>query len=252
MAEQPTVRWNRGLLVPLAILVPLGVCALLSIWKDSISTTTDVLILVTVVVAASATGDRVLGIVAALSSAAWFDFFLTEPQYRFDIANADDLEATILLVVIGALVTEVALWGYRQQARASRRAGYLDGILANAELELVPHESVDEFARRVAGQIADVLEVSRCRFVRGDGYDRDMALLDHRGHVHRHGHELDVEKKGLPTNDETVLLVRRGDDVVGYFVLTSAADVARPSLEQRRVAVLLADQVATLLGRQPG
>ena len=252
MAEQPTIRWNRGLLVPLAILVPLGANALLSIWKDTLPTTTDVLVLVALVVAASATGDRVIGIVTALSSAIWFDFFLTEPRFRFDIASADDVEATVLLLVIGALVCEIALWGYRQQARAARRSGYLDGILATAELGLGPHETVDEFGRRVADQITDVLGVERCRFVRGDGYDRAMALLDHHGHVHRYGHEVDVERKGLPTNDETVLLVRRGDDVVGYFVLTSAADVARPSLEQRRVAVLLADQVAAFLGRQPG
>jgi K+-sensing histidine kinase KdpD len=252
MAEDPIVSWNRAVLVPLALLVPLAVCALLSIWTGTLTTTTDVLILVALVVAASATGDRVVGITAALSSGVWFDFFLTQPQFRFDIANPDDLEATILLVVIGLLVTEVALWGYRQQARASRRSGYLDGILSTAELGLEPHESVDDLGRRVADQIADVLEVSHCRFVRGSAYDRDMAVLDHRGHVIRHGHEVDVDRKGLPTNDETVLLVRRADDVVGYFVLTSAADVARPSLEQRRVAVLLADQVASLLGRQRG
>ena len=41
----------------------------------------------------------------------------------------DDVEAAALLVIIGAAVTEVALWGHRQQSRANRRAGYLDGVL---------------------------------------------------------------------------------------------------------------------------
>lgn len=38
----------------------------------------------------------------------------------------------MLLVLIGASVTEVALWGRRQQAQSSRRSGYLDGVLSAA------------------------------------------------------------------------------------------------------------------------
>lgn len=252
MPEQPAIRWNRAVLIPAAALLPLLLCAVLGVWRESLSTATDVLLLVAFVVAASATGDRVIGIVAALSSAVWFDFFLTEPRFQFQITDANDIEATILLLVIGTLVTEVALWGHRQQARASRRSGYLDGVLATAELVLEPHESVDHLAERVATQIREVLGVSRCRFVRGSGYDRGMAVLDHHGDVTRHGRRLDVERDGLPTDDETVLLLHRADGVVGYFVLTSASDVARPTREQRRVAVLLADQVASLLDRQTG
>ncbi|QNN53431.1 DUF4118 domain-containing protein [Nocardioides mesophilus] len=252
MPEQPPIRWNRSVLIPAAVLLPLLICAMLSLWRHSLTTATDVLLLVAVVVAASATGDRAIGIVAALSSAAGFDFFLTEPQFRFEITDADDIEATVLLLVIGTLVTEVALWGHRQQARASRRAGYLDGVLGTAELVLGPHDSVEQLAAGVAAQIRDVLGVSRCRFVRGSGYDRRMALLDHDGVVTRNGRRLDVERDGLPTDEETALLLRRADEFVGCFVLTSAADIARPTLEQRRVAVLLADQVATLLDRQSG
>ncbi len=249
MAEAPTIRWNRSLLIPAAALIPLLVCAALSTWRDSITAATDVLVLVAVVVAAAATGDRAAGITAALSSAVWFDFFLTEPYLRFTITDADDIEATILLLVIGTAVTEVALWGRRQQARASRRAGYLDGVLGTAELALVRRDSVDNLADKVAAQIADVLDIARCRFVAGGAYDSRMAILDHDGAVTRAGHRLNVERDGLPTDDETVLLVHRNGDVVGHFVLTSAAEIARPSLEQRRVAVLLADQVASLLGK---
>src|SRR5438067_908879 len=50
---------------------------------------------------------------------------LTVPYNRFTIANRDDIENTVLLVVIGAAVTEIAMWGRRQQARASRQSGYL-------------------------------------------------------------------------------------------------------------------------------
>jgi K+-sensing histidine kinase KdpD len=251
MAEPSSVLQNRAVLVPAAALVPLALAAGLSAFRETLTTATDVLVFVAVVVAAAATGDRLAGITAALSSALWFDFFLTEPYLRFTITDPEDLEATVLLLVIGGAVTELALWGRREQARASRRAGYLDGVLNTAELVLVRQGSVESLVSRVAEQITEVLGISRCRFVPGPGHDPRMAVLAHDGVVTRGGRPLNVDRDGLPTDDETVLVVQRDGEVVGHFVLTSAADIARPSLEQRRVAVLLANQVAGLLGERP-
>jgi hypothetical protein len=39
----------------------------------------------------------------------------------------------VLLLLVGLAVTELAVWGRRQQAFASREAGYLAGIRAAAE-----------------------------------------------------------------------------------------------------------------------
>lgn len=176
-------------------------------------------------------------------------FFLTEPIGKFTITDSEDVEATILLVLIGLAVTEVALWGRRQQARASRRAGYLDGVLSTAEIVSVGHESLATLIDLVAGQIVEVLGIAACRFVSGPVYDSRLAILDHDGEVTRGGHLVTVERDGLPTDEETALLVIHEGETVGHFVLTSASDVARPSLEQRRVAVLMADQVASVLGK---
>ena len=52
-----------------------------------------------------------------------FDFFLTEPYYSLSIHHQDDLELAVALVVVGLAVTEIALWGRRQQAAAQRRDG---------------------------------------------------------------------------------------------------------------------------------
>lgn len=251
MAEERTVPWNTAWLRTAAALAPLLAALLLSAWRDSVSTATDVLVLVAIVVAASATGDRWAGITAALSSAVWFDFFLTQPYLRLTITDANDIEATVLLLLIGTVVTEVALWGHRQQARASRREGYLDGVLGTAELVLVRHDSVENLTHRVSNQITDVLDIARCRFVRGENHDPEMPLLHHDGSVTRHGHPVNVDRDGLPIDDQTVLPVRWNGEVVGHFLLTSASQVARPTAEQRRVAVLLADQVASLLGDRP-
>ena len=69
---------------------------------------------------------------AAASAAVWFDFFLTLPYERFTITRRADIETTVLILAVGIAVTEIAVRGRRQQAVASRRAGYLDGISAAA------------------------------------------------------------------------------------------------------------------------
>ena len=38
---------------------------------------------------------------------------LTEPYARFTITDPNDIEATVLLVLVGLAVTEIALWGRR-------------------------------------------------------------------------------------------------------------------------------------------
>ena len=47
---------------------------------------------------------------AAVSAGLWSDFFLTEIHLRFTIADVDDIEATVLLVVKCVALSELALW----------------------------------------------------------------------------------------------------------------------------------------------
>lgn len=238
---------RRPWVVALAALVPLGICAALSVSDLGLAPATTVLVLVLVVVAAASTGVRVAGIVAAVSSGVSFDFFLTMPYHTLAITNHDDVEAVVLLVLIGAAVTEVALWGHRQQARANRRAGYLDGVLGTAEIVTLAGGSREELTDHVSGQIRRVLGVGRCRFVDGPLRDDRFPVLDHDGGVRRRGHPINVDRDGLPTDDDIALTVVRAHEVLGHYLITSAADITRPTLEQRRVAVLLADQTAAAL-----
>ena len=67
-------------------------------------------------------------------------------------------------------------------------------------------------------------------------------VLRHDGSVHRNGVDLAVEREGLPTDVETWLAAPAAH---GSFRITAASRVARPTREQRRVAVLLAGQFVT-------
>jgi K+-sensing histidine kinase KdpD len=239
--------YRRSLVRGAAALLPLVTCAVLASFRDDVTSATSALILVLWVVAAAASGDRVAGVVAALSGGIWFDFFLTEPYQRFTISDPDDVEVTVLLVVIGVVVNEIALWGRRQQSRAAGRSGYLDGVLSAARMVSEGDTPPSVLINVVARQITDVLGAETCRFEPGPVHDPRFALLDHDGEVTRGGHMVNVDRDGLPFDEEVAIVVRRGPDILGDFVVTSASHLTYPSKEQRRVAVLLADQVASVL-----
>ena len=245
------IKRHRSWVVTAAAVAPLLACVVLAVFRDTITAATAVLVLVLLVVGAASTGVRLAGIVAAASGAVWFDYFLTKPYETLAINDRNDVEAAVLLVLIGLAVTEVALWGHRQQARANRRAGYLDGVLGTAEIVTLQQDSPDSLVRHVAEQIKQILDVGRCAFVAGPVHDARVPRLDHHGRVWRGDRQVDVDRDGLPTDDNIALPVARADVTLGHFLITAASDIARPTMEQRKVAVLLADQVGSVLTR-PG
>lgn len=226
---------------------PLVVAAGLSLFRSQIGPATGVLILVLLVVAASATGDRLAGLIASASSGVFFDLFLTQPYGTLAINKPDDVEAFVLLVAVGVVVTELALWGRRQQAGASRSTGYLDGVLSAAETVASGDADPEQLVRLVRRELTDLFGLDDCRFV--DHAVSPRAVVQPDGSVHRAGRPYDVTKHGLPTDGEIALPVRVGGATVGAFLLVSSTRVRRPRAEQLRVAVLLADQVGGVLSR---
>jgi len=248
-ALSSNLRSHRALVLACAVVAPFVVAAVLSAFRDEVTATTAALVLVLVVVAAAATGLRSAGLLAALSAGAWFDFFMTEPYGSFKVTDTDDLQATVLLLVVGLAVSEIALWGRRQQGRASRRAGYLDGVLGTADVVVARQSSPERLIERVAHQIVEILDIDACRFELPSAGVRRATVLHHDGSITQGGTPVDVDRHGLPTDDLIALDLGR-DAELGRFVLTASTRVVRPTLEQRRVAVLLADQVGASLSRR--
>jgi K+-sensing histidine kinase KdpD len=239
---------HRPLVVCVAALLPIAACAVLTLSRDSVANTNAALGLVLLIVAAASTGIRSAGLVAALSSAASFDFFLTEPYNRFTITDRTDIETAVLLMLVGAAVTEIALWGRRQQARASREQGYLDGVLKTAATVGVGRSSTDSLIEHVREQIVEVLQIDRCRF--DPGTSSTLATIDNDGTVAYNARPYNVNRSGLPTDTEIALVVQSRGVVRGRFLLTSTSSVVRPTQEQLRVAVALANQVGAALADQ--
>ena len=230
---------------------PLALTALLSPFRASFPNTDAALALVLVVVAVAAAGLRLPGIIAGVSAAVWFDFFLTVPYERFAINRGTDIETTVLLLAVGVAVTEIAVWGRRQHAAAARRAGYLDGIGAAAR-EVATGAEPRLLVDQVCVQLTRLLGLSACRFQDGAAGIGSPPRLLRDGRVVIAGQTWDAGAFGLPPGRDTELLAEAGGLLQGRFLLTPGPR-AKPTPEQRRVAVGLADQAgAALVGTRLG
>jgi hypothetical protein len=222
--------------------LPLALTAALVPLRDDVANTSLALLLVLVVTGAAVTG-RWAGLAAAVSSAVWFNFFWTEPYQTLVITSRADIETAVLLVLVGVAITEIAAWGRRQQAAASREVGFRDGIVAAAEA-VATGDSPSTVIDSVSAQLVPLLGLERCRFDYGTGLDHPR--LEHDGTVVWRRSRVDVDAEGFPPERPTELLVESGGAFRGRFLLHPRPG-ARPTRAERLVAVALADQVGAAL-----
>jgi K+-sensing histidine kinase KdpD len=233
------------LAVVAALAAPLLLTLILVPFRTGFPNTDAALALLLVVVAVAANGYRLAGYLAALSAAAWFDFFLTRPYEQFAITRRADIETTVLLLVIGVAVTEIAVWGRRQHTDASRRAGYLDGMSAAAQA-VAAGESPGALIDQVSGRLTELMSLRTCKFEYGKAGLGRPARLRSDGQVVTEHRTWDVPVEGLPSDTDIELLVENGGVLQGRFLMRAKPD-ARPTLEQRLVAIAFTEQVGAAL-----
>ena len=231
--------------VLVGLCAPLALAAILVPFRSSFPNTDAALALILVVVAVAASGNRLAGILAAVSAAVWFDFFLTQPYERFSITSRTDIETTVLLLVIGVSVTEIAVWGRRQHAAASRRAGYLEGLNSAAQA-VAAGDSPAVLIELVTRQLTPWISLRSCSFQYGIAGIGQPARLHHDGSVTAGHRTWDVDAEGFPGDTDVEVLVETSGVFQGRFMMAPVPG-ARPTLEQRLLAVAFADQVGAAL-----
>jgi K+-sensing histidine kinase KdpD len=242
----PLVRYlNRdGIAMATALVAPLVAAAILLPFRASWSNTNVALLLVVVIVAVAAIGNRVAGALAAVSAAAWFDFFFTRPYDRFTIHSSSDVTTAVLLLLVGVAVSQLAARARRLQVVAITDARYLAQIHEAAELAQAansPHAVVDLMQK----QLTDLLGLAECRFEYGTLLGHPPRLRPDGTVTVGHQH-WDVEQWGLPA-DELELRTFYNGQFCGRFMLRPKPG-SKPSRQALLVAVTLADQAGRALG----
>jgi K+-sensing histidine kinase KdpD len=227
-----------------AAVVIIFVAGLLVAVRDTIGNTNVALILVVFVVAAAVFGGRLAGITAAAVAAISFNFFHTQPYLTLRVKEGQDVVTVILLLVVGLVVGELAL--LRQRTRhevVSQATGahVLEDVLAL----LATDAPVEETWNAVRDGIQTALGVRQARFWPGAGR-ADLPLVTRAGKVVP---TLSTwTGRGFQLPEVVSLPVVSGRGVLGHIEIDSTPGRS-VSIDERRVAVALADILALALER---
>jgi len=243
----PSDNRRAWLSISSSLVLPVVAALIIVPFRDHFANAAAALVLVGVVVGVAAFGDRLAGWLASISSCVWFDFFLTRPYERFSIASAHDVETTVALLVVGFAVTEIAVRSHRRFAVAMAEGNYL--ALIHDVSDLVARGAAPDSVVAAASQdLVELLLLRDCRF-EPSGRPRRRPQLLRNGEVELGDERFDVGHDGLP-DGEIELVVQSQDHEYGVFVM-AVGEHAGVSIEQRVVALILADQVGAALAGAP-
>jgi K+-sensing histidine kinase KdpD len=196
------------------------------------------LILVAVVTAVGVSGRRAAVIAAAVSAAASFTFFDTQPYDHFAISRQPDVVTAVSLVVVGIATGELAVRVARQRRSDLSVAGELSRVREAASL-LAAGEELVVMIGAVAQKLRRQLRLQDCWFAA-------EPITEGTPTVARDG---TIRPSSERSPIDTALPVWALGQVVGHFVLQPQPG-ATFDRERLQVAVTLADQVGAALAAQ--
>jgi hypothetical protein len=227
----------------LGVVLPIAFAAVLVPVRNSTRPFNVALLLVVAVVIVSVGGGRLPGAIAAISAAVAFDFFHTQPYFTFTIDSHDDVETTVLLLVVGLVVGHVAARGRLARRREDMRSVEIRRLYRVAAMGArgrAPRAVVDA----ARDELTALLHLQQCRFERPP-FATPLERLERTGVVTWRDSTLHRDGFELPPAGVELEVVGRGR-LAGRFVLVPTPGTG-VSFEQRVVAVALADEVGAVL-----
>ena len=224
-------------------LAPIFVAGALVGLRDSMLNANVALVLVLVVVAVSAAGGRSAGAVAAVTAALSFDFFHTRPFLNLRIAASDDIETALLLLAVGLVVGQLSARAGKAAKSAEAASGEIQRIRRVAALAAGGEEAADVILSAQSELVA-LLRLKSCHF-EAPPFTGTVPRLERSGVVEERVHHLAREGFALPQDGVELIVLGRGQQL-GRFLLVPQPGVGA-SLEERVVAVAIADQVGAAL-----
>lgn len=205
--------------------------------RDDIDRSTATLVLVVPVVLVAVIGGPGPAALAAIVAPLTFDVLLTEPYYRLDIHAAEDIEATVILLIVGFVVGQLVARVVRSRARSITRRVELQSMTAMVG-SVVQGANEAELADKAARALTSLLDLRECRWTPGYHGAAYPELARDGGIVPRPAGRL-LDRSPLPPTG-VELPVNTGAREAGRFVLVPAHRTSL-SREERRVAVAIAD-----------
>lgn len=225
-------------------LLPLVASGALVFVRPVVAASTIAMILVTVV-ALAATLSRGAGVAAAVTATMSFDFAFTHPYGTLRMTSADDVETAIVLLAAGLFIGTVG----QRRRRAERAATQSRSEIARIHRVAERSARGDDWADVLLAcqeELLALLELRDCRFVSGPR-DASRPRLERTGALSGvTDHRFSAGEFELPRDGVLLPVLARGQEI-GVFELDPTPGVG-VSIEQRVVAVALADQVGAALG----
>lgn len=216
-------------LLGMSVAAPVAVGALLGGLVHVLDPAAGALLLVLVIVVVSLRGSWLADLIAVVASATSFDFFLTAPARSLKIHNLADIQVTVALLLVGAVIGGVSAWARGRDSVASVRDEYL--------AEASQASSGDLSRERVAEQIAEVIGADAGVWKDGRPAAGD-AVVEAPDRLEFAGETSDPARHGLPTN--VFVCFPAGS---GHVRVSAASRATRPDSDQMRTACLLAAQL---------
>jgi Domain of unknown function (DUF4118) len=226
-----------------AIVGPIAVGALLVPLRNELVTTNLALILVVVVVLGAVAGGRAPGAAAAVVAALSYDFFLTRPYLSLHIESTDDVETAVILLVIGLMVGQLVTVVRRGRGAVERGAAEI-AALHRVSDEAAGGADIGELTRVVERELTQLFGLEACWF-EPPPYESLSARLERGGAIV--GGELRVTDRGFALPAEGVELPVMGRGRVHGRIVMMPKPGRGASIEERVVAVALADQLGAAL-----
>ena len=222
---------------------PLVVAGLLVPFRNDLASANVVLVYVLVVVLGAAVGTRWSGALTAVVAAMSYDFFFTKPYQSLKIADANDLETTLLLLAIGLVVAELVAYTRRHRAKAETRSDEIQMLRRTAELVATGAGS-DDVLDTVREELVQLLSLVECRYEAAP-FASTLPRIERTGAIEGSHRRWVGGEFTLPGLGAEIPVVARGR-TFGRLVLIPDLAVG-VSIEERIVAVALVDQLGAAL-----
>jgi hypothetical protein len=245
-------KFSPSLMFGLGPMAAFFVAALLVVARDDIGTT-NIALLIALVVVVAATADRAAGVATALVASLAYNFFHTEPYRSLRISDGQDILTVVLLIVIGLVVSEISARA-RQAISGRKRHGDAERSLERTAELLASGAGVPEMWESVREDIVRLMHVADCRFEDASGSEpiSELPLVSRAGALDGRRRVWVATGFELPECGAAIR-VDYGGVELGQIALIPRAG-AGSLTDERRLAVALADQfaVSLVLARRSG